>query len=86
MSRLVNTIDELEQWLDECNRTFQITRRIRMQPRYLVRIVKPRLAKTDEHQYHQAVSDSLSEAVEMALEAYFTEHEVPEECQGRKHS
>ena len=80
--RLVNTIEELEAWLDETGHTALITRRIKLKPKYLVRIVKPRLT-TQKHQYHQAVADNLSEALEMCLETYFSEEEVPLEQQGR---
>jgi hypothetical protein len=75
--RLIETIDELAEWCEGVERTMQITFRVKLRPQWLVRICRKgyhHLPK--EYMYAQAVSEDLSEAIEMAFEAYITDEEA----------
>lgn len=69
---MFTSVTELEQWAEDVGKTIQFTYRIRMTPRWLVRIARTGWVQGDPV-YVQATSDSLSEAFERALEKYWTD-------------
>lgn len=73
MERMFKDVKELEAWAEDVGRTIQFTYRIRLEPKWLVRIAREGWAQRGERVYVQATSDSLSEAFERALEKYWSD-------------
>lgn len=67
-------LKEMVDWMEHLNRTVQIVHRIKVTPRFSVRI-----SRIDSHLYHNGdqwilgEDDDLSMAVEKALENYLTD-------------
>lgn len=78
---LFTTIKELEEYMEACDATVQITCRVLYSPTYLVRIKRKSTSKGSTI-YRQAVGDSISEAFEACLEAWTKDEEAPQP--GRK--
>lgn len=80
----IQTVADLEDLFEATGRTCQVTYRISYRPPYLVRINNHTDDEKDGPQYYQATGTTISEACELAYQAFLDREEAPEIIAGRK--
>lgn len=80
----IQTVADLEDLFEATGRTCQVTYRIAYRPPYLVRINNHVADDKDGPQYYQATGSTISEACEMAYQAFLDHEEAPGIIAGRK--
>lgn len=75
---LIQSLEDLISLMEDLQATVQITYRVASEPAYLVRISRYRRKKDPSKQvYRQATGETLSEAFEGALTAWYLDEEAP---------